>query len=55
MTPRKRISAALAGLILLVLIGWFVRTHTTDKQAHPHAAAVPAAAAAVRPIFPVDG
>lgn len=52
MSSRKRISAALAGLILLVLIGWFVREHTAGGQDHPHAAAAPVAAVA-RPVVDV--
>ena len=47
MSSRKRISVALAGLILLVLIGWFARERTAGGQDHPHAAAAPAAAAPV--------
>lgn len=53
MSSRKRISAALAGLVLLVLIGWLAREHTTGGQGHPHAAA-PVAAVAY-PVVDVHG
>lgn len=54
MSSRKRISAALAGLILLVLLGWLVRQHTAGGQDRPHASAAPVAAA-VRPVVDVHG
>jgi len=46
MSSRKRISAALAGLVLLVLIGWLVREHSAGgHDEHPHSAALAAAVA----------
>lgn len=53
MSSRKRISAALAGLILLVLIGWLAREHAVTGQDHPHAAAPVAAVA--HPVVDVHG
>jgi hypothetical protein len=35
MSSRKRITAALVGLIALVVIGWFVR-ELTDNSQHAH-------------------
>ncbi|MCI2420975.1 ribonuclease N [Saccharopolyspora sp. K220] len=37
MTSRKRISVALAGLIALVVIGWFVRDYVGTQQEVPGA------------------
>lgn len=33
MSPRKRITTALIGLILLVVVGWFVREFSSDSPA----------------------
>lgn len=53
MSSRKRISAALAGLVLLVLIGWLVREHSAGGHEHPHSAAL--AAAVASPVVDVHG
>jgi hypothetical protein len=41
MNSRKRITVALVGLIVLVLIGWLVRECAGSQQPQHHSLAVP--------------